>query len=100
MNASPMTLLAIKEVTAVVETNPNFRRTTIKKRFCVITLTMKIVCTGVILYLCLVSSLAWPGSPKPEDDKKELFTKFLQFLAAPKGKCIKFLSQLNYLFYY
>ena len=57
------------------------------------TLKMKIMCVGVILYLCLVSSLALPGSSKPEDDdKRELLNRFLKFLAAPNGKCTDFLS--------
>ena len=56
---------------------------------------MKIVCTGVILYLCLVSSLAWPGSPKPKnDDKRELLNWILQFLTEERGKYIDYFSQL------
>ena len=59
---------------------------------------MKIVCAGVILYLCLVSSLALPGSPKSKDDDKEnlkLLYRFLKFLAAENGKCTNFVSQLK-----
>ena len=48
---------------------------------------MKIVCTGLILYLCLVSSLARPESPKPkDDDKRELLDWILQFLTEERGK--------------
>ena len=59
---------------------------------------MKIMCVGVTLYLCLVSSLALPGSPKSKDDDKrnlKLLYRFLQFLAAEKGKCTGIISQLK-----
>ena len=91
MHASPMTLLAIKEdlVTAVVKNKSKLQKDNYQEKFHWTTLTMKIVCVGMILYLCLVSSLAWRGNSKPkDDDKKELLNRFMQFLAAPKGKCI------------
>ena len=66
------------------------------RKVLILTLTMKIVYTGVILYLCLVSTLAWPESPKPKnDDNRELIDKFLQFLAAPNRKCIDSVSLLS-----
>ena len=78
-----------KEMTAVEQ--KLFRRIILS----ISALTMRIVCTGVILYLCLVSSLAWPESPKPKGDNRELLARFLQFLAAPNRKCIDFVSYLN-----
>ena len=48
---------------------------------------MKVVCIGVILCLCLASTLAWRGNPEQEDDERE-FIDNLQFLAATNGKFI------------
>ena len=51
---------------------------------------MKVVCIGVILCLCLASTLAWRGNPKQEDDEREFIDKFLQFSAATNGKFISY----------
>ena len=48
---------------------------------------MKILCTGVILYLCVVSSLAWWEDPKPEDDNEMGdLDESMQDLAEPNAR--------------
>ena len=48
---------------------------------------MKIICIGVILCLCLVSSLAWKENLELEDDYEGEFP-IQNGLDAPNGKCI------------
>ena len=48
---------------------------------------MKIVCIGVILFLCLASSLAWSENLELEDDNEGEFA-IQNGLDAPNGKCI------------
>ena len=49
--------------------------------------TMKIICIGVILFLCLASSLAWSENLELEDDNEGEFA-IQNGLDAPNGKCI------------
>ena len=48
---------------------------------------MKIICIGVILFLCLASSLAWRENLELEDDYEGEFP-IQNGLDAPNGKCI------------